>query len=132
MSELVGEADRRNEIHAALSRGDRLSEDTFAGKLRGHNRGRLIDYGFPEVDAECEAEGARVVPVPLKGYGNALMGGIRAARGRYVVMGDADDSYDFNEVPKFVGRHEGRGTGYNGRLFYRRPRSPPHAGAPAV
>jgi hypothetical protein len=46
--------------------------------------------------------GARVVPVPEKGYGAALMGGIRAARGRYVVMADADDSYDLLELQKFV------------------------------
>jgi len=46
--------------------------------------------------------GARVVDVEMKGYGSALMGGIAAARGRYVVMGDADDSYDFGELPKFV------------------------------
>jgi glycosyltransferase involved in cell wall biosynthesis len=46
--------------------------------------------------------GARVVPVAARGYGSALMGGIAAARGRYVLMGDADDSYDFLEVPKFV------------------------------
>jgi len=46
--------------------------------------------------------GARVVPVPAKGYGNALMGGIAAARGRYIIMGDADDSYDFLEIPKFL------------------------------
>ena len=48
--------------------------------------------------------GARVVSVPDKGYGAALMGGIAAARGRFVVMGDADDSYDFGEVPSFVAR----------------------------
>jgi glycosyltransferase involved in cell wall biosynthesis len=47
-------------------------------------------------------EGARVVPVEVPGYGAALMGGIREARGRFVVMGDADDSYDFGELPKFV------------------------------
>ncbi|MBI3866197.1 MAG: glycosyltransferase family 2 protein [Planctomycetia bacterium] len=52
--------------------------------------------------AIAESEGARVVPIPLKGYGNALRGGICAARGRYVIMGDADDSYDFSEVPRFV------------------------------
>jgi glycosyltransferase involved in cell wall biosynthesis len=46
--------------------------------------------------------GARVVPVRERGYGNALMGGIAAARGRYVIMGDADDSYDFGEIPRFV------------------------------
>ena len=38
-----------------------------------------------------------------KGYGSALMGGISAARGRFVLMGDADDSYDFLEIPKFIG-----------------------------
>ncbi len=46
--------------------------------------------------------GARVVPVSAKGYGNALMGGIAAARGKFVLMGDADDSYDFLEAPKFL------------------------------
>jgi glycosyltransferase involved in cell wall biosynthesis len=46
--------------------------------------------------------GARVVYVEKKGYGNALMGGIAAARGKYVIMGDADDSYDFLEIPRFV------------------------------
>src|SRR2546427_7112374 len=46
--------------------------------------------------------GARVVHVEAKGYGNALMGGIAAARGRFIIMGDADDSYDFGELPKFV------------------------------
>jgi len=50
----------------------------------------------------AEKLGARVVNVQAKGYGNALMGGIAAARGRYVIMGDADDSYDFLEIPKFV------------------------------
>lgn len=46
--------------------------------------------------------GARVVPVESKGYGNALMGGIAAARGRYIIMGDADDSYDFLDLGKFL------------------------------
>ncbi|MDB5170455.1 MAG: arnC 1 [Candidatus Saccharibacteria bacterium] len=46
--------------------------------------------------------GARVVDVTEKGYGNALMGGIAAANGEYVIMGDADDSYDFLEIDKFV------------------------------
>jgi glycosyltransferase involved in cell wall biosynthesis len=49
-------------------------------------------------------EGARLVPVVARGYGAALMGGIAAARGRFVIMGDADDSYDFGEVPRFVSR----------------------------
>ncbi|ACY96562.1 MULTISPECIES: glycosyltransferase family 2 protein [Thermomonospora] len=50
----------------------------------------------------ARAAGARVVPVADRGYGNALMGGIRAARGRYVVMGDADDSYDFTALMPFL------------------------------
>ena len=52
----------------------------------------------------AEAQGARVVPVAAKGYGSALMGGIAAARGRYVLMGDADDSYDFLAIPQFVAK----------------------------
>src|SRR5215469_6293580 len=46
--------------------------------------------------------GARVVPISEKGYGNALMGGIVAARGKYVIMGDADDSYDFTNLMPFI------------------------------
>ena len=52
----------------------------------------------------ARARGARVVPVTERGYGAALMGGIAAAQGTYVVMGDADDSYDFLEVPRFVAK----------------------------
>jgi glycosyltransferase involved in cell wall biosynthesis len=51
--------------------------------------------------------GARVVPVPEKGYGAALIGGINAARGRYIIMGDADDSYDFSSLSAFVERLRG-------------------------
>jgi glycosyltransferase involved in cell wall biosynthesis len=50
----------------------------------------------------AERLGARVVNVPAKGYGNALMGGIAVAVGKYVVMGDADDSYDFAHIPRFI------------------------------
>ncbi len=46
--------------------------------------------------------GAEVVEVPRKGYGSALIGGIDAARGRFVVMGDADDSYDFEAIAPLV------------------------------
>ena len=51
--------------------------------------------------------GARVVPVAVKGYGSALMGGIAASQGRFVIMGDADDSYDFREIPRFVEKLRG-------------------------
>lgn len=46
--------------------------------------------------------GARVVPVPRRGYGAALLGGIRASAGRYVIFGDADGSYDFGGLDPFV------------------------------
>jgi glycosyltransferase involved in cell wall biosynthesis len=46
--------------------------------------------------------GARVVPVPLRGYGAALNAGIQAAHGKYVLMGDADDSYEFAHIPRFL------------------------------
>jgi glycosyltransferase involved in cell wall biosynthesis len=61
--------------------------------------------GCPEI---AESLGARVLHVASRGYGNALMSGIAAARGRFILMGDADDSYDFLEIPKFVaGLREG-------------------------
>ena len=50
----------------------------------------------------AERLGARVEHVAERGYGAALMGGISAARGHFVLMGDADDSYDFLEIPKFL------------------------------
>ena len=46
--------------------------------------------------------GARVVSIEARGYGAALQGGINASRGTFVIMGDADDSYDFLEIPRFV------------------------------
>ena len=58
--------------------------------------------------AIAEKLGARVVAVKDKGYGNALRGGIAAAQGKYILMGDADDSYDFSEADRFVKKfHEG-------------------------
>ncbi|HEV2891473.1 MAG TPA: glycosyltransferase family 2 protein [Frankiaceae bacterium] len=57
--------------------------------------------------ALAERAGARVVPVADKGYGAALLGGIAAARGRYVVMADADLSYDFGEIAPIVERLRG-------------------------
>ncbi len=52
--------------------------------------------------AIAESLGARVIKVLERGYGSALLGGIAAARGRYVIMGDADDSYDFTALDLFV------------------------------
>lgn len=55
--------------------------------------------GSPDI---ARREGARVVDVPERGYGAALRTGIATARGRYVVMGDADDSYDFSRLMPYV------------------------------
>ncbi|MDP9083234.1 MAG: glycosyltransferase family 2 protein [Pseudomonadota bacterium] len=52
----------------------------------------------------AEAAGARVVQIDSRGYGAALIGGIAAAKGRYVIMADADDSYDFTDLDGFVER----------------------------
>jgi len=63
----------------------------------------IADNGSSDGSREIAAEaGARVIRVDRKGYGAALLGGIDAARGRYIVMGDADDSYDFGHLPRFV------------------------------
>jgi len=57
--------------------------------------------GSPEI---ARAHGARVVQVERRGYGSALQAGIAAAHGRFVIMGDADDSYDFSHIELFVQR----------------------------
>jgi hypothetical protein len=63
----------------------------------------VADNGSTDGSRQLAAgAGARVVPIPERGYGNALMGGIVAARGEYVIMGDADDSYDFTSLMPFV------------------------------
>ena len=63
----------------------------------------IADNGSTDGSQQIAAgQGARVVPVAAKGYGSALLNGIRAARGRYVIMGDSDDSYDFSRLDGFV------------------------------
>lgn len=63
----------------------------------------IADNGSDDGSQEIAVRlGARVEDVAERGYGAALMGGIAAARGRFVLMGDADDSYDFLEIPKFI------------------------------
>lgn len=46
--------------------------------------------------------GAKVVKSPSEGYGSAYMTGFEAAKGEYIIMGDADDTYDFHEIPRFI------------------------------
>jgi glycosyltransferase involved in cell wall biosynthesis len=70
-------------------------------------RGEVLvaDNGSTDGSARiAEAHGARVVTVRERGYGAALRSGIAAAQGEFIVMGDADDSYDFSEVPNFVAK----------------------------
>ncbi len=76
--------------------------------LRDHDiQGEVIvaDNGSSDgSQAIATRMGVRLVHVAARGYGNALMGGIASARGKYVVMGDADNSYDFLEIPKVVAK----------------------------
>ena len=65
----------------------------------------VVDNGSTDRSREvAAAAGARVVSHNLKGYGNALRRGFDEARGRFILMGDADDSYDFTELGRFVER----------------------------
>ncbi|HZZ83567.1 MAG TPA: glycosyltransferase family 2 protein [Anaeromyxobacteraceae bacterium] len=70
-------------------------------------RGEVVvsDNGSTDGSIEIAARlGARVVHAPARGYGNALRHGMRAARGRMLIMGDADDTYNFEEIDAFVRR----------------------------
>ena len=74
-----------------------LNEQKIAGEII------VADNGSTDGSLAIATKlGARLINVREKGYGSALMGGILAARGKYIIMGDADDSYDFLETPKFV------------------------------
>jgi len=76
--------------------------------IRGANlKGEVVvaDNGSTDGSIEiAQNKGARVVNVSQRGYGAALNEGIRASRGQFIVMGDADDSYDFTTVPQFVAK----------------------------
>ena len=74
-----------------------MEEHQIAGEII------VADNGSTDASQDlAAAAGARVVNVSDKGYGAALMGGIAQARGRYIIMGDADDSYDFGEIPNIL------------------------------
>ncbi len=95
-------------VMPCLNEGDTIAtciEKAQRAMKEHHIEGEVVvaDNGSTDHSIEIARQlGARVVNVEAKGYGNALMGGIEAARGKYVIMGDADDSYDFLEIPKFV------------------------------
>jgi glycosyltransferase involved in cell wall biosynthesis len=68
----------------------------------------VVDNGSTDKSVmAAERAGARVVPQPLKGYGNALRKGFAEAKGKFVLMGDCDDSYDFTDLWRFVERLRG-------------------------
>src|SRR5436190_22428883 len=63
----------------------------------------VADNGSTDGSVEIAAElGARVVNVPVRGYGAALATGIEVAKGKYVIMGDSDESYDFSSLTLFI------------------------------
>jgi glycosyltransferase involved in cell wall biosynthesis len=67
----------------------------------------VVDNGSTDGSAELAAgAGARVVHEQRRGYGSAYLAGFKAARGTYIVMADADLTYDFNDIPRFVERLE--------------------------
>jgi glycosyltransferase involved in cell wall biosynthesis len=70
-----------------------------------HGEVVVADNGSTDGSVHIARErGARVVHAELRGYGSALHKGVKEARGEFIVIGDADDSYDFSEVPRFVTR----------------------------
>ena len=76
-----------------------LDRQSFHGEIIVADNGSTD--GSP---ALAESLGVRVVRVPQRGYGNALQAGIEAARGKFVIMGDFDDSYDFGALDAFLGQ----------------------------
>jgi len=83
----------------------RCIESARLGIQRAGVRGEILiaDNGSTDgSQAIAEKSGARVVSVAEKGYGSALRGGVQAAAGKWILMGDADDSYDFSEADGFV------------------------------
>jgi len=76
---------------------DTLSKNSIPGEVIVADNGSTDGSQTIALDL-----GARVVPVPTRGYSNALRGGIAAARGKYVLIGDPDGSYDFSHIPRFL------------------------------
>ena len=82
-------------------------EKAIRAMLEADIEGEVIvsDNGSTDGSQELALEqGARIVDAPEKGYGAAVMTGIEASRGKYVIMGDADDSYDLSDLSPFVAK----------------------------
>lgn len=91
----LNEADTIRHVLEAAQRA--ITEHHISAELVVADNGSTD--GSQAVATSC---GARIVPVTRRGYGSALMAGIAASRGKYVIMGDADASYDFSEIPRFL------------------------------
>jgi glycosyltransferase involved in cell wall biosynthesis len=86
--------------------------------------GEVIVADNNSTDSTCAIAsemGARIVNIKEKGYGNALIGGILAAKGQYIIMGDADDSYDFSNLEPFIEKLDAgydfvMGSRYKGKI----------------
>jgi hypothetical protein len=98
----------------------------------------VADNGSSDGSAEiAEAAGARVVHEPRRGYGSAYLAGFGAARGKFILMGDADDTYDFTQLGRFVGPlRDGADMVIGNRMTGLRPGSMPwlhrYIGNPAL
>jgi hypothetical protein len=93
-------------LNEALTLGTCIQKALSALK-KGNINGEVVigDNGSTDGSQEIATKlGARVVPVAKRGYGAALQAGIAAAKGRYIIMGDSDDSYDFSNIDPFVER----------------------------
>jgi len=96
-------------LNEALTVGTCVGKALTALK-NGNIQGEVViaDNGSTDGSQEIATKlGARVVPVSRRGYGAALQAGIAAAKGRYIIMGDSDDSYDFGNIAPFVERLRG-------------------------
>jgi glycosyltransferase involved in cell wall biosynthesis len=82
-------------------------DQAFAGLRAAKVRGEVlvVDNGSTDVSAEVAKEhGARVVHASVKGVGSASRVGIKSAQGEFIILGDADGSHDFSELPRFVAK----------------------------
>ena len=81
---------------------------TFLKEARVNGEVLIADNGSSDGSQEiARLLKARVIAVEKRGYGSALIGGMGKARGRYIIMGDADDSYDFSLVESFLEKLRG-------------------------
>ncbi len=110
---MTSQADRRGEIELSVIIPCLNEAETLGACIEKAQRairanqiiGEVIvaDNGSTDGSQEiAKKASAWLVRVAAKGYGSALMGGIEAAHGKFIVMGDADGSYDFGEIPRFV------------------------------